>query len=145
MSGKKYLDFHGNSIHQVGYKNSYVIKAVKNQMEDLPFIPRRYTSDIVARAAAKLVNKTTSKDFKGLFTPSGTAAVGIEFVKNRDSKEKHEELAEKVLYKSLELGLSFKVSSGKCITWHPPLIVSINDIDIAFNIFEKAIVFSLNI
>ena len=22
MAGKKYLDFHGNSLHQVGYKNS---------------------------------------------------------------------------------------------------------------------------
>ena len=77
MSGKKYLDFHGNSIHQVGYKNQYVIEAVKKQMDELPFIPRRYTNDIVIRAAAALVNKTTSKDYKVLFTPSGTAAVGI--------------------------------------------------------------------
>ena len=389
ISGKKYLDFHGNSIHQVGYKNQYVIEAVKKQMEELPFIPRRYTNDIVIRAAAALVNKTTSKDYKVLFTPSGTAAVGIalkvarkatgrhkvismwesfhgagldsisvggeyvfrkdmgplmpgciraipyngyrnlignmgskdiakfcldyieyiiknegdigaillepiratdthippksyfkrirslcdkygimlifdeiptalgrsgtfyvhqnfdvepdilvlgkglgggiipqaavlvkskydcagdislghythekpavgcaaicatiefidenhllekcrilskyvrekaellsntyecigetrirgllitfEFVKNRDSREKYEELAEKVLYKSLELGLSFKVSAGNCVTWHPPLIVSKNEINIAFSIFEKAIISSLNI
>ncbi|MGH4137791.1 (R)-1-hydroxy-2-aminoethylphosphonate ammonia-lyase [Clostridium sp.] len=389
MSGKKYLDFHGNSIHQIGYKNSYVIEAIRKQMEELPFIPRRYTADIVVRAAIALVNKTTSKDYKVLFTPSGSAAVGIalkiarkatgrhkvismwesfhgagldsisvggeyafkkdmgplmpgciraipyngyrnllgnideegtskfctdyieyiiknegdigaillepiratdthippksyfkqlralcdkngillifdeiptaigrsgefyvhqnfdvepdilvlgkglgggiipqaavltkskydcagdislghythekpalgcaaicatidfidenhlldncrklskyvkekanglyntyecigdvrirgllitfEFVKSRNSKEKYEELAEKILYKSLELGLSFKVSAGNCITWNPPLIVSKNEIDIAYSIFEKAIVFSLNI
>ena len=70
--------------------------------------------------------------------------ITFELVKNRDSKEKYEELAEKILYKSLELGLSFKVSSGNCITWHPPLIVSKNEINIAFSIFEKAIKLSLN-
>lgn len=389
MSGKKYLDFHGNSIHQIGYKNSYIIEAIKKQMQELPFIPRRYTADIVVRAAVALVNKTTSKDYKVLFTPSGSVAIGIalkiarkatgkhkiismwesfhgagldsisvggeyafkkdmgplmpgcirsipyngyrnllgnigeegvskfctdyieyiiknegdigaillepiratdthtppksyfqklraicdkngillifdeiptamgrsgefyvhqifdvepdilvlgkglgggiipqaavltkskydcagdislghythekpavgcsaicatidfidknhlldncrtiskyvrekadglyntyecigevriqgllitfEFVKNRDSKERYDELTEKVLYKSLELGLSFKVSAGNCVTWHPPLIVTENEIDIAFSIFEKAIILSLNI
>ena len=388
MSGKKYLDFHGNSIHQVGYKNHYVIEAVINQMQELPFVPRRYTADIVIRAANALVNKTTSKDYKVLFTPSGTAAVGIalkiarkatgrhkvismwesfhgagldaisvggeyafrkdmgplmpgciraipyngyrnlignkceediarfcidyieyiiknegdigaillepiratdthippksyfknlrklcdengillifdeiptalgrsgefyvhqnfdvepdilvlgkglgggiipqaavlikskydkagdislghythekpavgcaaicatiefidknhllencrklseyvkeranklydnyecigevricgllitfEFVKNRDSKEKYDELAEKILYKSLQLGLSFKIAAGNCITWHPPLIVSKSEIGLAFNIFESAIKFNFN-
>lgn len=30
VNGHKYLDFHGNSIHQIGYKNPYVTEAVKN-------------------------------------------------------------------------------------------------------------------
>lgn len=77
MSEKRYLDFHGNSLHQVGYKNPYVIKAVKNQLEELSFIPRRYTAEIVVRAAKALVDKTISKDYKVLFTPSGSAGVGI--------------------------------------------------------------------
>lgn len=77
IAGKKYLDFHGNSVHQVGYKNPYVIKAVKNQLDELSFIPRRYTSEIVVNAAKALVDKTISKDYKVLFTPSGSAAVGI--------------------------------------------------------------------
>jgi len=76
-SGKLYLDFHGNSVHQVGYKNPYVLEAVKKQFNELPFIPRRYTADIAIKAAKALVNKTLSKDFKVLFTPSGSAAVGI--------------------------------------------------------------------
>lgn len=77
MSGKKYLDFHGNSIHQVGYKNPYVMEAVKRQLDELPFIPRRYTSEIVITAARTLIDKTISKDYRVLFTPSGSAAVGI--------------------------------------------------------------------
>lgn len=76
-SGKRYIDFHGNSVHQVGYKNPYVIKAVKNQLDELSFIPRRYTSEIVVKAAKALVDKTISKDYKVLFTPSGSAGVGI--------------------------------------------------------------------
>jgi 4-aminobutyrate aminotransferase len=76
-NGKTYLDFHGNSVHQIGYKNPFVIEAIKQQLDELPFIPRRYTADIVIKAARALINKTTSKDFKVLFTPSGSAAVGI--------------------------------------------------------------------
>jgi len=77
MSGNRYLDFHGNSVHQVGYKNPYVIEAVKNQLEELSFIPRRYTAEIACKAAKALVDKTISKDYKVLFTPSGSAGVGI--------------------------------------------------------------------
>ncbi|WP_088071676.1 (R)-1-hydroxy-2-aminoethylphosphonate ammonia-lyase [Gottfriedia luciferensis] len=77
VNGKKYLDFHGNSSHQVGYKNPYVVDAIKKQIEELPFIPRRFTSDIVVKAAKALIHKTTSQDFKVLFTPSGSAAVGL--------------------------------------------------------------------
>lgn len=75
--GKSYLDFHGNSVHQIGYKNPFVIAAIKQQLDELPFIPRRYTSDIAIKAARALIDKTISKDFKVLFTPSGSAAVGI--------------------------------------------------------------------
>lgn len=77
LDGKKILDFHGNSLHQVGYKNKVIIDAVKNQMDELPFIPRRYTADIVIKAAEYLIEKTSSKNYKLLFTPSGSAAVGI--------------------------------------------------------------------
>ena len=77
VNGKKYLDFHGNSIHQVGYKNPYVVQAIKKQVEELPFIPRRFTADVAIQAADALINKTTSRDYKVLFTPSGSAAVGL--------------------------------------------------------------------
>jgi 4-aminobutyrate aminotransferase len=71
VNGKTYLDFHGNSIHQIGYKNLRVVEAIKKQVEVLPFIPRRFTADITIKAAEELINKTTSRDYKVLFTPSG--------------------------------------------------------------------------
>mgnify|MGYP003391085042 FL=1 len=89
VNGKKYLDFHGNSSHQVGYKNPFVMEALKNQMDQLPFIPRRFTADIAVKAADLLVNKTTSKDFKVLFTPSGSAAVGLALKIARKVTGKH--------------------------------------------------------
>ncbi|MBM7704356.1 aspartate aminotransferase family protein [Metabacillus iocasae] len=76
-TGKKYLDFHGNSLHQVGYKNPYVVEAVTRQLNQLPFIPRRFTADITVEAAQTLIQQTTSHDYCVLFTPSGAAAVGI--------------------------------------------------------------------
>ena len=77
MNGKKYLDFHGNSVHPIGHKNSYVTEAVKKQLDRLPFIPRRYTAEVAVEASSKLIEKTNSKDYKVLFTPSGSAAVGL--------------------------------------------------------------------
>lgn len=77
VNGRKILDFHGNSLHQVGYRNPYVTEAVKKQLDQLPFIPRRFTADVPVQAAEALINKTSSKDYRVLFTPSGSAAVGL--------------------------------------------------------------------
>jgi 4-aminobutyrate aminotransferase len=87
--GRQYLDFHGNSVHQVGYKNPYVLEAVQKQLTELPFIPRRYTADIAIQAAAVLNHKTISKDYKILFTPSGSAAIGIALKIARKVTGKH--------------------------------------------------------
>ena len=89
QSGKHYLDFHGNSVHQIGYKNPSVIEAVRAQLAELPFIPRRYTADIAVQAARLLIDKTTSGDYVALFTPSGAAAVGIALKIARKATGKH--------------------------------------------------------
>jgi 4-aminobutyrate aminotransferase len=57
-AGRRYMDFHGNSLHQVGYANPAVIAAIKQQLDDLPFCPRRYTNDPAVRLARKLVEVT---------------------------------------------------------------------------------------
>ena len=66
--------------------------------------------------------------------------ISFEFVKDRMTKEKDTDISERILYSSLEEGLSFKVSSGNCITWHPPLVLSKEELEFAFDIFEKAII-----
>ena len=43
--GRRYLDFHGNSVHHVGYGHPTVLAAVERQMRTLPFAPRRFTCE----------------------------------------------------------------------------------------------------
>lgn len=77
MDGRKYMDFHGNSVHQVGYKNKYVIDAMKAQLDEMPFLPRRFTNPIAIRLAKKLADLAPGDLNKVLFTPGGTSAIGM--------------------------------------------------------------------
>lgn len=65
--------------------------------------------------------------------------ISIELVKSRETREKNEELAERVLYYCLEKGLSFKLAGGNCITWHPPLIVSEEQLTFAVNLLDEGL------
>src|SRR5262249_33981486 len=40
---RRYMDFHGNSVHHVGYGHPRLLEALRRQMEELPFAPRRFT------------------------------------------------------------------------------------------------------
>jgi 4-aminobutyrate aminotransferase len=64
---------------------------------------------------------------------------GIELVKDRTTKEKATEAAEKVMYTCLENGLSFKVSQGNVIQLSPPLVITRSQLQEAVGIVEKAI------
>ncbi|AZU62812.1 aspartate aminotransferase family protein [Neobacillus mesonae] len=77
IDGRKYMDFHGNSVHQVGYGNEYVVKAVKEQLDTLPFSPRRYTNKPAIKLAKKLAELSPGNLNKVLFAPGGTSAVSM--------------------------------------------------------------------
>ncbi|MBD3184434.1 aspartate aminotransferase family protein [Candidatus Poribacteria bacterium] len=77
MQDRQFLDFHGNSVHQVGYGNEYVLKAVKDQLDILPFCPRRYTNRTAVELAKKLAEITPGKLNKVLLAPGGTTVVGM--------------------------------------------------------------------
>ena len=53
-SGRRILDFHGNSVHQVGHGHPKVVDAIKKQLDQLPFCPRRYTNDAAIELAERL-------------------------------------------------------------------------------------------
>lgn len=76
-SGKKYMDFHGNSVHQVGYGHETVIQAVKDQLDVLPFSPRRFTNDAAITFAKKLTAQAPGALNKVLFAPGGTSALSM--------------------------------------------------------------------
>jgi 4-aminobutyrate aminotransferase len=77
VGGKRYMDFHGNSVHQVGYRNQYVMDRVKQQMDVLPFSPRRFTNTATIDFAKKLTGLFPKNLNRVLFAPGGTSAVGM--------------------------------------------------------------------
>jgi 4-aminobutyrate aminotransferase len=75
--GRRYLDFHGNNVHQVGFGNPHVIAAIKRQLDELPFCTRRYTNRVAVELARKLAEIAPGRLKKSLFCPGGAEAVGI--------------------------------------------------------------------
>jgi 4-aminobutyrate aminotransferase len=73
-SGRRYLDFHGNAVHQVGFGNPRVIAAIVEQLMTLPFSPRRYTNRPAIALARKLVELAPGDLSRVLFTTSGATA-----------------------------------------------------------------------
>jgi 4-aminobutyrate aminotransferase len=77
IEGRRYLDFHGNCAHQVGFGNPKVIAAIKKQLDELSFCPRRYTNETAIKLAAKLAELAPGNLNHVSFAPGGTSAVGM--------------------------------------------------------------------
>jgi len=75
--GRRIMDFHGNSVHQVGYGHPKVLAAVKHQLDTLPFCPRRYTNDAAVALARRLGELAPAGLDKVLFAPGGAEAIGM--------------------------------------------------------------------
>lgn len=72
--GRKYMDFHGNSVHHIGYGHPRLVAAIKAQLDDLPFAPRRFTNDPAVQLAEKLAEIAPGDLSKTLFTTGGSDA-----------------------------------------------------------------------
>jgi 4-aminobutyrate aminotransferase len=77
VQGRRYMDFHGNNVHQVGYKNQFVLDRVKAQMDTLHFSPRRYANIPAVELAKKLGSLMPGDLNRVLFAPGGTSAVSM--------------------------------------------------------------------
>lgn len=77
LQGREFLDFHGNCVHQVGYRNQAVVDAIIEQLQTLPFCPRRYTNKPAIELARGLVRLAPGNLNKVLFAPGGTSAIGM--------------------------------------------------------------------
>ena len=76
-SGRRIMDFHGNAAHQVGYGHPKVVQAIRQQLETLPFCPRRYTNKTAIELAAKLSALAPGALNKVLLAPGGVSAIGM--------------------------------------------------------------------
>jgi 4-aminobutyrate aminotransferase len=93
VEGRRIMDFHGNNVHQVGYRHPHVIAAVKRQLDTLPFSPRRYTNAAAVELAAKLASLAPDPLSKVLFAPGGTSAVGMALKLARVATGRHKTLS----------------------------------------------------
>ena len=76
LAGRKYIDMHGNGVHNVGFHNPQVIAAVKKKLDSkLAFCPRRYTNLPIIELAQKLTTLTPKHLNKVLFCPGGSEAI----------------------------------------------------------------------
>jgi len=91
--GRRYMDFHGNNVHQVGFGNPDVIAAVKRQLDELPFCTRRYTNRVAVDLAKKLAEIAPDPLKKSLFCPGGAEAVGIALKLARIATGRHKTIS----------------------------------------------------
>jgi 4-aminobutyrate aminotransferase-like enzyme len=155
-AGRRYMDFHGNNVHHIGYGHPRLKRAIAEQMDRLAFAPRRYACEPalllvieeeglaenagrVGAVALERMREMTAR-LPAIGDVRGRGLVlGIELVKDRATKEPDPELAEAVLYRALDNGLSFKTTMGNVLTLTPPLIVTQAEMMRALDIVEEAV------
>ena len=79
-AGRRYMDFHGNNVHHVGYAHPHVVAAIKQQLDALSFAPRRFASERAVELAEALGARfaaLTGHAGKVLFTTGGSDAVEV--------------------------------------------------------------------
>ena len=77
LAGRRYMDFHGNSVHHIGYGHPRLKAAIKAQLDELSFAPRRYTCEPAVALARKLAQIAPGPLSKMLFTTGGSDAVEV--------------------------------------------------------------------
>ncbi len=75
LAGRRYMDFHGNNVHHLGHGHPRLIAALKAQLDELPFAPRRFTNAPAVALAQKLAEIAPGSLDKVLLAPGGSEAV----------------------------------------------------------------------
>jgi|SRR5665648_370042 len=87
--GRKFMDFHGNSVHQLGYNHPALLEAMNKQIAELSFSPRRYSNRAATALARKLSELMSTEGYKVLFTPGGASSIGVALKMVRRAKGRH--------------------------------------------------------
>lgn len=93
VEGRRIMDFHGNSVHQVGHGHPRVVAALKQALDTLPFSPRRFTNEYAVRLAAKLAALAPGDLNKVLFAPGGAEAIGMALKLARIATGRHKTIS----------------------------------------------------
>jgi 4-aminobutyrate aminotransferase len=92
-AGRRYMDFHGNNVHHIGYGHPRLKRAIAEQMDALPFAPRRYACEPAVQLAETLGRITPGSLSKVLFTTGGSDAIEVAIKIARTATGRHKTLA----------------------------------------------------
>lgn len=92
-AGRRYMDFHGNNVHHIGYGHPRLKRAIAAQMDALPFAPRRYGCEVATALAAKLASIAPGDLSKMLFTTGGSDAIEVAIKIARTATGRHKTLS----------------------------------------------------
>jgi 4-aminobutyrate aminotransferase len=76
-AGRRFMDFHGNSVHHIGYGHPRLVAAIKAQLDELSFAPRRFTCEPAVQLAERLTSLAPGDLGKVLFTTGGSDAIEV--------------------------------------------------------------------
>ncbi len=91
--GRRYLDFHGNNVHHIGYGHPKLKAAIARQMDELPFAPRRFACAPATALASKLADISPAGLDKVLFTTGGSDAVEVALKIARAATGRHKTIS----------------------------------------------------
>jgi 4-aminobutyrate aminotransferase len=75
LDGRRYMDFHGNNVHHIGHGHPRLRERLKRQLDELSFVPRRFTDLPAIRLAERLATLAPGRLGKVLFCPGGSEAI----------------------------------------------------------------------
>ncbi|GLK74648.1 aminotransferase class III-fold pyridoxal phosphate-dependent enzyme [Ancylobacter dichloromethanicus] len=77
MNGRRFIDLHGNTVHHIGHAHPEIVAALKQQLDDLAFAPRRYTNAPAVALAQALLTRWPGPPARVLFATGGSDAIEI--------------------------------------------------------------------
>ncbi|MFT4716924.1 MAG: 4-aminobutyrate aminotransferase [Paracoccaceae bacterium] len=93
LDGNRFMDFHGNSVHHIGYGHPRLLAAIKAQLDDLSFAPRRFTNEPSVQLAEKLASLAPGDLNKVLFTTGGSDAIEVALKIARAATGRHKTIS----------------------------------------------------
>lgn len=93
LSGRTYMDFHGNNVHHIGYQHPRLIQAIKDQLDSLSFAPRRFTCEPAVALAEKLTSLAPGNLNRILLAPSGNDAIEMALAYARAATGRHKTIS----------------------------------------------------
>jgi 4-aminobutyrate aminotransferase len=75
--GRRFIDLHGNTVHHLGHGNPEIVAALKAQLNELAFAPRRYTNPPAVALAEALSARWPGPPARVLFATGGSDAIEI--------------------------------------------------------------------